>query len=118
MSSSPQALGGNSPARVVLCLSGPCSAPLYGCRPMKLACSEEADVPNEKGVDVPARQAYSHSASLGRRYTRPASFSAGSSDSLAQKATASFQLTCSIGWSGLSGKRGSHSPVRSLYCFW
>ena len=62
--------------------------------------SGRAGVERPAGVAVPARQAYSHSASVGKRYTRPARFSAGSVDNFRQKATASSQETCSTGWSG------------------
>ena len=46
---------------------------------------------------APRRQAYSHCASEGRRYGRPAAFSSGSSDSFRQNSTASSHDTCSTG---------------------
>jgi hypothetical protein len=66
---------------------------------LKFACAEVRDWPKEKGVEeeAPPRQAYSHSASVGKRYTRPNRFSSGISDSLRQKAKASSQDTFSTG---------------------
>ena len=64
------------------------------------ACRDDAVSPNENAVWLPARQAYSHSASVGRRYTRPARRSSGSADNRLQNSTASSQLTLSTGWLG------------------
>ena len=60
-------------------------------------------VPEEYHVVVlPARHAYSHSASVGKRYVRPAACSSGNADNLSQNRTASSQLTFSTGcWAPL-----------------
>lgn len=50
---------------------GPSSAPLYGF-PWKFACLLLSLSPNEVAVVVPARQAYSHCASVGSRNSHPA----------------------------------------------
>src|SRR5206468_12842722 len=62
MSWSPQALAGKVPTGVVF--SG--DSPFLNLP--KLACLVEMVSPKKKAVVVPARQAYSHSASVGRRY--------------------------------------------------
>src|SRR5207247_270649 len=68
----------------------------------KLALNDDSDRPKEKGSDslAPPRQAYSHSASVGSRYTRPASRSLGRADNFAHNSWASSQDTFSTGWSG------------------
>ena len=53
---------------VIACpTSCPFGAPPYGACPSTLARAEESECPKWKGVVVPARQAYSHSASVGSR---------------------------------------------------
>ena len=52
------------------------------------ACSAVSVSPVWNGVVVPARQAYSHSASVGRRYGLPSFF-----DSQSQNSTACCQVT-------------------------
>src|SRR5206468_2252739 len=82
------------PTGVVRSRYGPVAA-LYGRLPSKLACVEERESPKWKGVEelAPPRQAYSHSASVGKRYVRPFFFSSACFDSFRQKATASSQET-------------------------
>src|SRR5262245_56091764 len=67
--------------------------------PLKLASAAVKSAPRWNGAAVApaARQAYSHSASVGRRYTRPAAFSWGRADNRSQKSTASFQEIYSTG---------------------
>src|SRR5262249_31383740 len=65
------------------------------------ACSSSASSSQANLVRVPARQAYSHWASVGRLYFLP-SFSL----SQAQNATASSQLTQTTGWSLVCSKPG------------
>src|SRR5258708_40143004 len=62
-------------------------------------------------MDEPARQAYSHSASLGKRYVLPAFFSAGSADSLSQNSTASVHDTFSTGKSLVFSPRTLSLPA-------
>src|SRR5262245_23032642 len=67
MSTSPQALGGNPPPRVVCSRNIPEPVPAFGSLPLKLAWTVVMVSPVENAVAVPARQAYSHSASVGSR---------------------------------------------------
>ena len=62
----PPSVGGITADRAARPSDGPCSAPLYGF-PLKFACLLPSVSPNEVAVVVPARQAYSHCASVGRR---------------------------------------------------
>ncbi len=76
--------------------------------------------PNQKRVRVPARQAYSHSASVGSRYT-----SCSRPESLRQNAIASCQVTQKTGCSGPvenpsvlpKGPRG-FLPITATYWLW
>src|SRR5947209_277272 len=77
-------------------------APTGGSYPLELPLNQQnslmSSVGKENGVVVPARQGYSHSASLGRRTTSsaPSSFRClNSSVALRQNSTASVQLTIS-----------------------
>src|SRR4051794_25631920 len=70
--------------------------------PLTLAWSGASVSPNANWVRVPARQAYSHSASVGSRYLRPALASSGAAESFAQKSTASAHSTPSTGKSPVS----------------
>ena len=54
--------------------------------------------PTQYGMTVPARQAYSHSASVGSRYDRWCATSSGRWARRAQNCSASCQLTVSTGW--------------------
>src|SRR5262249_12516105 len=99
MSYSPQALAGELPTLAARASDRPGSAPLYG-RPLKFACLLLSWSPNEVAVVVPARQAYSHWASVGNRN----SHSFGRSPdwrarivSLWQKSSASAKLTLPTG---------------------
>src|SRR5262245_11963799 len=96
MSYRPKALGGKLPTGVVRSRYPP---PVVSVSrvPSKLACSVERYFPKWKGVVVPARQEYSHSASLGRRYTLPVFRSSGRCDSSRQNARASVHVTESTG---------------------
>src|SRR5262249_13718788 len=88
MSCSPKAFGGYEPAG-----QGLPSPPSW-----KFANAGVSAAPNANAcIDSPARQAYSHSASVGNRYTRPAFFSAAHFDSAAQNALASSHVTDSTG---------------------
>ena len=62
-----------------------------------MACKAASLFPEYHTDVVPARQAYSHSASVGSRYSARAACSGGSSPSLRQNADASSQLTVSTG---------------------
>src|SRR5262245_56023474 len=66
MSCRPHALAGYFPTFTALPMEGPSSAPLYGLS-LKFACLVLSLSPNDVAVFVPARQAYSHWASVGRR---------------------------------------------------
>src|SRR5579864_3491497 len=100
MSNRPKAFGLKDPTGVVRWKYGPIAAPPEGWLPSKLPCVEEREPPKKKGLEelAPPRQAYSHSASVGKRYVRPTAFSSGRADSLRQNSTASSQETCSTGW--------------------
>ena len=67
MSCRPQALAGNPPARVGFWRNWPDGALPYGSLPLKFAWEVLSASPVEKAVTDPARQAYSHSDSVGRR---------------------------------------------------
>ena len=54
--------------------------------------------PQYHGVVVPARQAYSHSASVGSRYVRPAATSSGRADNWRQNSAASSHVAESTGY--------------------
>jgi hypothetical protein len=71
---------------------------------LKLAWLEERERPKWKGVEeeAPPRQPYSHSASVGKRYTRSYRFSAARAESFLQNSTASSQYTLSTGKSSVS----------------
>src|SRR5207247_11330785 len=62
----PQAFAGYLPTLSARLSEGPRSAPLYGF-PLKFACLLLRLLPNAVAVVVPARQAYSHCASVGSR---------------------------------------------------
>src|SRR4051794_35411382 len=96
-----------------------------------LASYDDRAGPTWKGSErMPARQAYSHSASVGKRYTRPACRSPGSSDRRVQKAVASSHDTFSTGKREVSmpWTRPLPSPeeekwlgwelVKRWYCSW
>src|SRR5579871_5058555 len=97
MSYRPKALGRYDPTAAVRFRNGPFAAAPNGDAPLKFACVEESVLPKWNTVVVPARQAYSHSASVGRRYTRPAFLSAGKSESRRQNSTAAYHVTLSTG---------------------
>jgi hypothetical protein len=65
MSYSLQAFAAYDPTAHVLPLFGLSSCVPYGIVPSQLACLPLSTPPKWNGVVVPARQAYSHSASLG-----------------------------------------------------
>src|SRR5579862_2926370 len=67
MSCSPHAFAGNPPLRVGRCRNWPGGALAYDSLPLKLACPVVIVSPVQNAVTVPARQAYSHSDSVGRR---------------------------------------------------
>src|SRR5579884_639048 len=71
ISQRPKGFGGYEPTRLVLRSHPPWAAPPYGLEPLRLAWSEEREVPfpTPKGCadGRPPRQAYSHSASVGKR---------------------------------------------------
>src|SRR5262245_11056113 len=104
MSKKPQALGLYEPTGQGRPRFGPCLPRRYGSLPSKFACAEEMVLPQPNGVVVqPAlRQAYSHSASVGRRYVRPGSCSEASRPSLLQNETASTHVGASTGKSPVS----------------
>ncbi|MFH1920413.1 MAG: hypothetical protein ABIP48_11075 [Planctomycetota bacterium] len=66
------------------------------------SCSVVSLSPQYQKLAVPARQAYSHCASVGRSYLTPCFF-----DSHWQNAVASFQETFTTGCSSVCGKPGS-----------
>src|SRR5687767_813800 len=90
MSYSPKALGRKLPTGVVR--TDP-KGLRFGSAKLANFSRLAASSPEEKRVVVPARHAYSHSASVGKRYVLP-SFLVNQ----AQKAAASFQLTLTTGW--------------------
>src|SRR5262245_61548601 len=65
--------------------------------------------PRMNRLVVPARQAYSHSASVGSRYVRPSFLL-----SHAQNATASCQFTLTTGWLSFCGWPGSRHEYFAL----
>src|SRR4051812_24923357 len=69
---------------------------------LKLACVGERLFPVWNVVEEPARQAYSHSASVGKRYRLPAVVSFSRADSFLQNSMASAQFTRSTGKSLVS----------------
>src|SRR6478735_1600438 len=103
MSWSPKALGANdpigdvnaNPSADLSAYSGHCGQFLALSASNKLAIltSASTSLPLVKYVVDPARQQYSHSASVGRRYFFP-SFSL----SHLHSAVASFQVTFTTGW--------------------
>src|SRR2546421_12241310 len=95
MSNRPQALALPEPMGQVLPLVSPV---------LTFACSGVSVAPNATGVLVPARQAYSHSASVGRRIVTPSFF-----DISAHQLFASFQLVPSA---------GKLSPTFECDCAW
>src|SRR5476651_452296 len=92
MSYNPKAFGGKLPTGEVFCRFTPCLPLPYTPSPLKFALSVEIVSPKKKGVVVPARQAYSHSASVGKRYCF-FSFTR----SFLMKSWQSFHETCSTG---------------------
>src|SRR5438874_4161890 len=115
MSQSPQGLAGYEPTLTARPSDGPGSPPLYGW-PLKLACLLLRLSPNEVAVVVPARQAYSHWASVGRRNSQsPGSSrdSRASRVSLSQKASASAKLTLPTGKSSPAGSSAVRGPGSS-----
>src|SRR5262245_32264054 len=96
MSNSPNAFGLYEPTLLVRP-----SAPLSPPRTPKFAWEMARVVPEEKGVEVPARQAYSHSASVGKRYFLLFSCSSSRSDSFFRKVCASARDTFSTGRSSV-----------------
>src|SRR5262245_28408793 len=99
MSCSPQAFGGKLPTLAARPSDGPASAPLYGL-PLTFACLLLSLSPNAVAVVVPARQAYSHCASVGSRNSHSFGSSPDrrpSSVSLRQNASASAKLTLPTG---------------------
>src|SRR5262245_56385654 len=112
MSCSPQAFGGKLPTLVARPRDGPGSAPLYGL-PLKFACLLLSLSPNAVAVVVPARQAYSHCASVGSRNSHPASRSPDAracSVSFLQNPSASAKLTFPTGKLSPSGSSAVGSP--------
>src|SRR5438132_5473256 len=119
MSCSPQALAGYLPTLAARFSDGPSSAPLYGF-PWKFACLLLSLSPNEVAVVVPARQAYSHCASVGRRNShsfgrvpdwRPSSVSLRQNASVSAKLTLPTGKSCPSGSSAVNGP-GSFSMTR------
>src|SRR5437588_5984398 len=94
MSHRPHWFSPYSPTFVVRSLLGPLSVVPYGKFPMQFACLPFSSEPKENSVVVPARQAYSHSASVGNRNLR---FCLSFSVSFLQKAWASSHETQSTG---------------------
>ena len=92
MSYKTHALAGYVPTGDVFSRFGPFVSVPYGLVPSQLACLPFNWLPKLNGVIVPARHAYSHSASVGKRYLRPAFFSSGISDNRLQNQTASKGL--------------------------
>ena len=91
---------------------GPGSAPLYGL-PLKFACLLLSLSPNAVAVVVPARQAYSHCASVGSRNSHPAGKSPearASAVRIRQNASVSAKLTFPTGRSSPSGSSAVGSP--------
>jgi len=76
-------------------------------------------LPYQNLVVVPARQAYSHSASVGTRYVRPAFCSSGRALSFWQNSRAAFQEIESTGSSDSSPSLccDGLTPVTAAYCF-
>src|SRR5262249_46441174 len=103
MSCKPNGLGCSyEPTRVVCRSCSPLSAPPKGRLPSKLARAEEMEPEgflNVKGslTSAPARQAYSHSASVGRRYFTSYFFSAARAFSFFRNSWASSHETSSTG---------------------
>src|SRR5262249_11953667 len=102
MSYRPHLFGLYDPTLLVRRRYSPFSAPPKGKLPLKLPSLLERDLPTWKGVSVPARQQYSHSASVGRRYLRPAFFSSALALSLARNCWTSSHETRSTGNSSRS----------------
>src|SRR5271155_714582 len=104
MSCSPHAFGRNFPTGAVNAYPSepliPQSLPVAVRKslsaPLAYFHRSSSSSPKEKRVFVPARHAYSHSASLGRRQVFPPFF-----ESQSQNATASFQLTFTTGCSSV-----------------
>src|SRR5262245_26846979 len=114
MSCSPQAFGGKLPTLAARPSDGPASAPLYG-RPLKFACLLPSLSPNAVAVVVPARQPYSHCASVGSRNSQPAGSAPdvrARSESFWQNLSASAKLTFPTGRSSPSGSSAVGGPGR------
>src|SRR5438874_11266866 len=112
MSQSPQGLAGYEPTLTARPSDGPGSPPLYGW-PLKLACLLLSLSPNAVAVVVPARQAYSHWASVGKRNSQslgrlPARWPR--SVSLVQNDSASAKLTLPTGRSSPAGSSSVSGP--------
>src|SRR5262249_37499346 len=67
MSARPHGLSGNVPTGAGFCRYSPGGADAYGYLPLEWAWAVETFSPVQNGPVVPARHAYSHSASVGRR---------------------------------------------------
>src|SRR5690242_4888533 len=97
MSYSPNALGAYDPTSQVRPRRTPSARRLYGANPLMFARADDSESPNAVAVVEQARQAYSHSASVGKRYVHPRSASSGSRPSPSQKSLMSPQSTFSTG---------------------
>jgi len=113
MSCNPHALGGHKPTYCVFC-------------PLNFAKSWRSSTPKQYGVLVPARQAYSHSASVGKRTCRSRSVNMSPAVpvpgtirgfSFLQNALAASHVTLST---GALGRRSLNfdglSPITCSYC--
>src|SRR5215467_7217833 len=108
----PQGLAGYPPTFTALFRDGPGSPPLYGSFLM-FACLLPILSPKEVAVFVPARQAYSHWASVGSRNSQPLGSVPSlrpSSVSLRQNLSASAKLTLPTGRSSSSGSSAVALP--------
>src|SRR5438067_1313834 len=110
MSKRPKAFGRNRPTgavktkpsfALIACVQSGCFSFAVPSDTLPTIASDSRSSPEENRVVRPARQAYSHSASVGKRYVWPSSWLNHS-----QNATASFQLTFTTGWSSSCLKPG------------
>src|SRR5689334_6255655 len=115
MSCSPQGFAGKLPTFAAFPSAGPASPPLYGF-PLKFACLLPSRSPKDVAVVVPARQAYSHWASVGRRNSQSSGNSPDSRPSPVsfwQSSSASAQFTLPNGSSSPAGNSTVNSPGNS-----